>query len=170
MVYGHPVLIQDVGEDLDPSLAAIFRMTGLDQDRASMIQFGDKELSYNHNFRLYLTTKLQNPHYKPEVSILVNIVNFAVKEKGLQDQLLGIVVRMEEPKLENDKADLVRTVAAAQRKLVELEDSVSWMFGAFCAVSATCRGVPCRTVLLECRAAMRLVNRSLLFCCVASRL
>lgn len=59
------------------------------------------------------------------MSILVNIVNFAVKEKGLQDQLLGIVVRMEEPKLENDKADLVRTVAAAQRKLVELEDSVS---------------------------------------------
>ena len=51
MVYGHPVLIQDVGEDLDPSLAAIFRMTGLDQERASMIQFGDKELSYNHNFR-----------------------------------------------------------------------------------------------------------------------
>jgi dynein heavy chain len=49
-----------------------------------------------------------------------------VKEKGLQDQLLGIVVRMEEPKLENDKADLVRTVAAAQRKLVELEDSVSY--------------------------------------------
>lgn len=51
MVYGHPVLIQDVGEELDPSLAAIFRMTGLDQERASMIQFGDKELSYNHNFR-----------------------------------------------------------------------------------------------------------------------
>lgn len=56
MVYGHPVLIQDVGEELDPSLAAIFRMTGLDQERASMIQFGDKELSYNHNFRSRYTS------------------------------------------------------------------------------------------------------------------
>jgi len=124
MVYGLPLLIQDVGEDLDPSLDAVFRMTGLDQDKKAMILFGDKELSYNHQFRLYLTTKLQNPHYKPEVSIKCNVVNFAVKEKGLQDQLLGIVVRMEEPKLENDKADLVRTVAAAKRKLQELEDSI----------------------------------------------
>ncbi len=47
-----------------------------------------------------------------------------MKEKGLQDQLLGIVVRMEEPKLETDKAELVRTVAAAKRKLVELESHI----------------------------------------------
>jgi dynein heavy chain len=124
MVYGIPLLIQDVGEELDPSLDAVFRMTGLDQEKKAMIMFGDKELSYNPSFRLYLTTKLQNPHYKPEVSIKCAVVNFAVKEKGLQDQLLGIVVRMEQPKLENDKADLVRTVAASKRKLVELEDSI----------------------------------------------
>ena len=124
MVYGTPLLIQDVGEDLDPILDSVFRMTGLDQDRKSMILFNDKELSYNHNFRLYLTSKLQNPHYKPEVSIKCNVVNFAVKEQGLQSQLLSIVVKLEEPRLENDKADLVRTVAAAKRKLVELEDSI----------------------------------------------
>ncbi len=47
MVYGTPLLIQDVGEELDPSLDAVFRMTGLDQEKKAMIIFGDKELSYN---------------------------------------------------------------------------------------------------------------------------
>lgn len=124
LVYGLPLLIQDVGEELDSALDPVFRITGLDQDKKSTIFFADKELNLSANFRLYLTTKMQNPHYKPEVSIRCNVVNFSVKEKGLQDQLLSLVVRMEEPKLENDKADLVRTVAAAKRKLVELEDHI----------------------------------------------
>ena len=52
------------------------------------------------------------------------IVNFAVKEKGLEAQLLGIVVKMEEPRLEERKSDLVVTVASGKRKLVELEDRI----------------------------------------------
>jgi len=124
MVYGTPLLLQDVGEELDASLDPVFRMTGLDQEKKSVIFMGDKELSYNNNFRLYITTKMQNPHYQPEVNIKTMVINFQVMEKGLQDQLLAIVVRMEEPKLENDKAELVRTVAAQKRKLVELEDHI----------------------------------------------
>jgi hypothetical protein len=52
------------------------------------------------------------------------IVNFAVKEKGLEAQLLGTVVNLEEPRLEERKSDLVVTVASGKRKLVELEDRI----------------------------------------------
>ncbi len=45
----------------------------------------DKEIKYNPDFRFYLTTKLSNPKYKAEVSTRVTLVNFAVKEEGLQD-------------------------------------------------------------------------------------
>jgi dynein heavy chain, axonemal len=71
-----------------------------------------------------LTTKLANPKYAPEVFAKATIVNFAVKEKGLEDQLLGIVVRREKPELEEQKNTLVSNVAAAKRKLVELEDEI----------------------------------------------
>jgi dynein heavy chain len=40
---------------------------------------GEKEILYNDNFRLYITTKLPNPTYKAEISTKVTLVNFAVK-------------------------------------------------------------------------------------------
>lgn len=45
-----------------------------------MIYLGEKEILYNPNFRFYMTTKLANPRYKPEISSKVTLVNFAVKE------------------------------------------------------------------------------------------
>ena len=44
-----------------------------------MMYMGDSEILFNPNFRLYITTKLPNPRYKPEVSTKVILVNFAVK-------------------------------------------------------------------------------------------
>ncbi len=38
--------------------------------------------------RFYMTSKLANPHYLPEVCIKVTIINFTVTKSGLEDQLL----------------------------------------------------------------------------------
>ena len=65
-----------------------------------MIKLGDKEVEFNTDFKFYITTKLSNPHYQPEISTKTSIVNFAVKEQGLEAQLLGAVVRKERPELE----------------------------------------------------------------------
>lgn len=41
--------------------------------------------------RLYLTSKLRNPHYLPEVSVKVTLLNFMITPVGLEDQLLNLV-------------------------------------------------------------------------------
>jgi len=45
-----------------------------------LIYLGEKQINYNPAFRFYLTTKLANPKYKPELSSKVTLVNFTVKE------------------------------------------------------------------------------------------
>ncbi|CAF1063283.1 unnamed protein product [Rotaria sordida] len=121
---GRPCLCQNVKEELDPSLdpvltRAVKRIGGVD-----ILKLGDREIEYNKDFRFYMTTKLPNPHYAPEISSKANIINFAVKEQGLESQLLGIVVREEKPELEADKDKLVRGIAAGRKKLIELEDQL----------------------------------------------
>ncbi|CAB4033595.1 dynein heavy chain 2, axonemal-like [Paramuricea clavata] len=91
---------------------------------ALYIKIGDKEVEYNADFRFYITTKLSNPHYTPEISTKALIVNFAVKEQGLEAQLLGIVVRKERPELEEQKDNLVINIAAGKKKLEDLEDQI----------------------------------------------
>jgi hypothetical protein len=63
--------------------------------------------------RLYITTKLRNPHYLPEVAVKVNLLNFMITPAGLADQLLGVVVTAERPDLEQQKAALVLAGAGA---------------------------------------------------------
>lgn len=124
ITYGLPYLLQDVEEELDPALEPVLTKSIMKRGTREVLKLGDKELDYNHDFRLYITTKLANPHYTPEVSTKATIVNFAVKEQGLEAQLLGAVVRMEEPSLEEEKSRLVLTIAGGKRKLAELESTI----------------------------------------------
>ena len=57
-------------------------------------------------FRLYMQTKLPNPHYIPEIQAQTTLVNFTVTEKGLEDQLLATVVGCERPDLLEEQSDL----------------------------------------------------------------
>ncbi|GLD91835.1 hypothetical protein PINS_up000368 [Pythium insidiosum] len=122
--FGFPVLMQDVLEELDPSLEPVLNKSIIKIGNREVIRLGDKELDYNRDFKFYLTTKLHNPHYTPEVSTKTTIVNFVVKEQGLEAQLLGITVQLEEPALEEQKSDLVVRVAAAKKKLIDLENEI----------------------------------------------
>lgn len=65
-----------------------------------VVQLGDKEVAWDPNFRLYLTTKLPNPHYGPEVAAKTSIINYSVTQEGLAQQLLAVTVAHERPDLE----------------------------------------------------------------------
>lgn len=63
----------------------------MSQGGRTMVSLGDAEVDYHTNFRLYLTTELSNPHFQPEMAIKVNLINFTVTKRGLEEQLLGKV-------------------------------------------------------------------------------
>ena len=69
--FGFAYLMQDVLETLDPSLAPVLGKAVIKVGNREILKLGDKELDYDKNFKFYMTTKLQNPHYSPEISTKV---------------------------------------------------------------------------------------------------
>jgi dynein heavy chain len=84
-------------ETIDPTLDGVLQKALIQHGRRFSVKFGAGEIDYHKNFRLMITTRLPNPHYTPEISTKVNVVNFIVVESGLEEQCLGIVVRAEQP-------------------------------------------------------------------------
>lgn len=109
--FGRPVILQNVLETIDPALNPILNRAVVKQGGMNLMKLDDRMVSYNDKFKFFITTKLTNPHYPPEISTKTTLINFAVKKQGLEDQLLGIVVRKERPQLEEQKDTLVTTIA-----------------------------------------------------------
>ncbi|XP_073391166.1 uncharacterized protein [Physcomitrium patens] len=121
---GNPVLLEDIGDTLDPALEPILQKQIFFKQGRWLIRMGDTDVDYDHNFKLYMTTKVANPHYMPDVCIKVTLVNFIVTMRGLEDQLLGEVVRKERSDLEEQNDRLVISISSDKKQLKDLEDKI----------------------------------------------
>ncbi|KAL7988579.1 hypothetical protein Chor_007498, partial [Crotalus horridus] len=121
---GLPVLLEEIRETLDPALEPILLKQTFVSGGRLLIRLGDSDIDYDRNFKFYMTTKMPNPHYLPEVCIKVTIINFTVTRSGLEDQLLSDVVRLERPELEEQRTQLIIRINADKNQLKAIEDKI----------------------------------------------
>lgn len=93
MVFGTPLIIERIGEDLDPMLDPVLNKEIQKKGRSLIVQLADKECEYSDTFRLFLCSKLGNPHFSPEIFAQLTVINFTVTMEGLEHQLLNRVLR-----------------------------------------------------------------------------
>ncbi|XP_035245196.1 dynein heavy chain 1, axonemal isoform X1 [Anguilla anguilla] len=122
--FGKPCLLENVGEELDPALEPVLLRETFKQQGSTVIKLGDTIIPYHDDFKMYITTKLPNPHYSPEISTKVTLINFTLSPSGLEDQLLGCVVAEERPDLEEAKNQLIVSSARMKQELKEIEDQI----------------------------------------------
>ncbi|CAI9736985.1 dynein axonemal heavy chain 6-like [Octopus vulgaris] len=89
-----------------------------------MIRIGDSDILFDTNFHLYLTTKIPNPQYLPDVCTKVTVINFMVTKSGLENQILSDVVRLERPDLENQRNQLIVRINADNNQLKASENRI----------------------------------------------
>eukprot|EP00435_Cladocopium_sp_Y103_P017660 s1686_g4.t1 len=117
---GAPMLMEDIEETLDPALEPVLLKAVYEDNNRLQIKLGDSEVDYDKNFLFYMTTKMPNPHYFPEVTV----INFTVTFEGLEEQLLNEVVSKEIPATLQRRVELMLQLADDKKVLKQLEDKI----------------------------------------------
>ncbi|EDO35852.1 predicted protein [Nematostella vectensis] len=122
--YGFPILFKDVDEYIDPVIDNVLDKNIKGEPGREFVVLGDKEVDYDPSFRLYLNTKLSNPKYTPAHFSRCMVVNYTVTMKGLEDQLLSVIVGVERKELEEQRERLIQETSENKRLLKDLEDTL----------------------------------------------
>ena len=70
---------------------------------------------------MYLTTRLPNP-FSPEDQAKATVVDFTVTQKGLEEQLLGVVIQKEQRSLEEQLNNVLEEVTNNTKSLLRLDE------------------------------------------------
>ena len=121
---GRWVLLENIAETLDAAIESILLQQKFKQGGQEVMKLGESVIPYNNSFRFWMTTKLANPHYSPEIQVKVSLLNFTITISGLEEQLLGVVVAEEQPELAQQKANLVLQNASMNKQLFDIESEI----------------------------------------------
>lgn len=91
---GDIVLLDGISEKLDPILQPIIEKQYVTLPNGTNLvnMGGDQPIEVHPDFKMYLTTKLQNPKYSPETHAKLQIINFSISVDALEQQILSDVI------------------------------------------------------------------------------
>ena len=121
---GGTILIENVGDTLDPNINPVLEKNYIIKNQVEYIMLDGQEQSVSSDFKLYLVTKLPNPHYTPEIMAKTTIINFSITMDGLEEQLLNEVVRFEYPSIEETRKSIVESMNKNKIFLKKCEDNL----------------------------------------------
>jgi len=111
------LLIENVENEVDPMLDPVMEKQIIYRGKRMIINVSDQNFDYDPRFTLYMTSRLPNPHFSPELSAKVTVIDFTVTLKGLEQQLLGRLISMEQKSLEDTLAALEEDVTNNKKAL-----------------------------------------------------
>ncbi|KAG2510575.1 hypothetical protein BBO99_00008735 [Phytophthora kernoviae] len=109
------------GADPDPLLSNVLDKNFIVRAKGKFVKIMDRVCEYQDEFTLYLTTRVPNPHFSPELQARTLVVDFTVTQRGLEEQLLGQVIRQEQRSLEEQLERVQFELNANAKALVGLD-------------------------------------------------
>ena len=122
--FRYPVLFKDVDEYIDPIILDILSKNIQGDSTHQYVKLGDKSIDIDRNFRMYLTCRLSNPKLSTLHFSYSKVINYTVTLKGLEEQLLSSLVKIERRELEEMRETLIQEIFENKQQQKLLEDSL----------------------------------------------
>lgn len=85
------------------------------------IKVAGQDMDFDKKFKMFLTCRLPNPSFSPELSAKTTVIDFTVTQGGLEQQLLGRVISHEQKALEDSLNTLLNDVNTNKKALQKLD-------------------------------------------------
>jgi dynein heavy chain len=97
---GKSLLIENIENEVDPGMDPVLEKQIIRKGRSAKIKLGDDAIDFSDAFKLFMTSRLSNPLFSPELAAKTTIIDFTVTLTGLEQQLLSRVLSKEQRSLE----------------------------------------------------------------------
>jgi dynein heavy chain len=98
---GVAALVEGIENEVDPLFDPILEKQWIiNRNRIILDMGGGEKIDLDPKFQLYMTTRLSNPKFSPELAAKTTIIDFTVTQGGLEEQLLSRVLSKEQRSLE----------------------------------------------------------------------
>lgn len=114
---GRSMLIENIENEVDPELDPILEKQVIIKNRKKFVTLSGQSIEWDDDFKLFMTSRLGNPHFSPELAAKTTIIDFTVTISGLEQQLLGRVLSKEQRSLEESLQQLLEEVTANAKSL-----------------------------------------------------
>ncbi|KAL0219986.1 hypothetical protein P9112_005639 [Eukaryota sp. TZLM1-RC] len=121
--FGKILLVTNV-DTVEPWLIPLLRGDVATVGSRKSIKLGDRSVEFNENFKIYLFTPSMNPLIPTPIKPFLSMVSFGVSAASLEEQLLVMVLRNENPELESRRMELLRSQEKLKTELVNVENDL----------------------------------------------
>jgi len=124
MEEGKTLIIEGIENEVDPMLDPVLEKQIQTRGKNMFIDVGGSQFDFSNQFQMFMTCRLPNPSFSPELSAKTTIIDFTVTQKGLEQQLLGRVLSKEQKSLEDSLNTLLADVNFNKKDLQRLEKNL----------------------------------------------
>ena len=78
------MLIEGIENELDPVLDSVLEKALIKKGSSHQLKLGDLFVDFDKQFALFMTSRLANPHFSPELSAKCTVIDFTVTMIGLE--------------------------------------------------------------------------------------
>merc|ERR1712195_340464 len=76
LTQGMVLMIESIAENIDPMLDPLLSKQFVKKGKNFSVKIGSEDIEIMSNFKLYLQSKLINPHYKQEICAFCTVITF----------------------------------------------------------------------------------------------
>jgi dynein heavy chain len=112
---GGVAAIEDMGNTVDPALDYVTSRKTVVTDGKTLMKVGDRMVELDENFKLYLITRLGNPHLHPQMFVRTNVIYFTTTTEEIIRRECNNIFSARFPEKDAELTE-VRTAIRAKRK------------------------------------------------------